>query len=199
VSASKKTWLDGYIGWDAGGSTIETYWIGDPAVDPEKSDADRYLLNLEKEALAIRPGAEPARVLVSLPSSAQFMEIREHMASSPEAAAVAAFGLCVRFPDMELPLERVGASWRLPNKFLMALVTDREGNGGAMVSTIGQWIIGKCLMTDDEKKRLLQASTAKTSGPQGSTTAPPATTDDEACKDAPTPEAGREPPAAASA
>jgi hypothetical protein len=199
VSASKKSWLDAHIGWDPGGRVTETYWFGDPAIDQEKSDLGRYLENLEMDALAVRSGQKPVRIVVTLPSVAQFAEVRENLRASPDAAAVVAFAIAVRFPDMETPMQRHGGSTRLHNDFMMGLVTDRGGTGDSMVSTIGTWVISKCVMTDDEKKQLLQASTAKTSEPQGSTTAPAATTDDEACKDAPTPEAGQEPPAAASA
>ena len=171
-----KTWLDGLQGWDPDGSVIDTYWVGDPAIDQDKSDHERYFTNLEKDALCIRPGCKPGMLRITLPSGPSMMEIRTRLVMSQEAAAAAAFELCVTFPDNdEIARVNHGGAWRLPQPILMALIANRELAGADMIKIIGMWIIGKCLLTDEEKKTSLLDSTRKTSGSKGPTAVKDAT------------------------
>lgn len=184
-----KTWLDSLQGWEEAGTVVDTYWIGDPAIDREKSDSPRYLRNLEKDALAIKPGQTPITVRIALPNAPSVMEIRSRARESYEAAAAAAFELCVTFPDAEnIGRENVGGSWRLPRKIMMALIRNHELGGAEMINVIGSWVIRQCFMTDEEKKLLSPGSMKKTSESQASTTAPAAPSDGSGCKDAPTSE-----------
>lgn len=185
-----KTWLDGLQSWEEAGRVVDTYWPGDPAIDSDKSDADRYHQHLEKDALVVRPGQTPVAIRIELPSPTAMMEIRARMRESFEAAAAAAFELCVTFPGSEsISRVNVGGAWRLPRGIMMALIRNREIGGAQMITVLGSWIIRQCLMTDEEKKLLSPGSTKKTSESQASTTAPAATSDGSGCKDAQTPEA----------
>jgi len=184
----KKRWLSGMHGWDKRGNVIETFWIGDPAIDFAKSDSERYMEELEQDALAILPGEEPQLLRITLPDPGQFMAIREAMGGGMENAAALAFALCVRFLRLEKPddpdeptihMEYRGGSWCLPSGFLMALA--RDPSGADMIKTIGIWIWSKSALSESEKKVSSPGSTPKTSGKPApekpeSTTAPDATT-----------------------
>jgi len=193
---NKKRWLSGLHGWDKHGNVIETWWIGDPAIDFAKSDGDRYVEELEKEALVVLPDEEPELLRITLPAPGQIMEIREAFRGSLELGATTAFALCVRFPGLEKPddpeeeplqCEYRGGSVRLPAGFLRSLVNDPSG--ADMITTIGLWIWRKAALSDSEKKVSSPASTAKTSGkpaPEkpGSTTVEDVTTSEGESKDA---------------
>lgn len=180
---TQKTWIDGLIGWRSEGSIIETYWFYDPAIDQDKSDAQRYFINLEKDALAMRPNMRPILIRIQLPSPSQLMEIRSRLELSFEAAAAIAFELCVRFPEVGMKLVYGGGSWRLPHGFLMNLISDNDIRGALMLQSIGGWIIDKSILSEQEKKVSLSASTPKTLEEQESMTAQRAATEDSGSKD----------------
>jgi hypothetical protein len=169
VREETKTWLDGILGWAPEGSTVETFWIGDPAVDPDRSDREAYKHDLGKEHLVLRDGARPARMLVSLPTAAQWGNIRPHIQElGIESAAVIAFELCVRFPDVPdaRPEQRLGFQ-RLPEPFMRA-VSVRDP---VLIAVVGMWLINRYMLTEDEKKTSSPGSTRKTSSRPGSTDA----------------------------
>lgn len=167
----KKRWLSGLRGWDSAGNVIETYWVGDPAIDQDKSDLERYKEELEKEALVVKEGEEPELLRITLPEGPQLAELQEAARAGIENAAALAFALSVRFPDLEKPKdpeeepayepEYRGKSLRLPMDFLSALL--RQPGGPHMVQSIGMWVFNKVFLSDQEKKASSPESTAKTS------------------------------------
>jgi len=163
--SEKKTWLSGMAGWQERGNIVETYWIGDPAIDQDASNGDRYLETLDAGALVVRDGETPQRIRVTLPDATQLLEIRSALQGSLEAGAATAFALCVGFPDLEdsgeIQREYRGGSFRLPLGFMHALV--RDGEGASMVTTIGTWIWRRSLLDEQEKKASSAESTPKTS------------------------------------
>jgi hypothetical protein len=179
--AKKPTWLDAHHGWGAGGNVVETYWLGDPAVDIEKSDVPAYLRTLDIAALAIRPGETPVRLLVTLPTPTQWAEISSHLSrdfAEHQRAAIkamtAAVELCVRFPDDEgaAPVYLHGFE-RLSPGLMRFLQREQPG----LIPALGGWLISKYALTDDEKKASSLDVGPKTSSPAEPTTATTATPD----------------------
>lgn len=170
MKREEKTWLDGILGWAPEGNTIETYWIGDPAVDEARSDREAYKRDLGQEHLVLRDGATPARMLVSLPTAAQWGNIRPHIQElGIESAAVIAFELCVRFPDIEAAETEHRLGFKRLNQRFMRAVSVRDP---VLIAVVGMWIINRYMLSDDEKKTSSHESTKKTSSRQGSTGAP---------------------------
>lgn len=164
-----RTWLDGLVGWEPEGNAVDTYWCDDPAIDPELSELEEYALDLDKSHLAVRPGQTPVRMVVSLPSAAQWGNIRPHLQElGLDSAAIIAFELCVRFPDVEAaePEHRLGFL-RLTERFMGALVRERP----VMVRNVGCWLINRYSLTEDEKKTSSPESTKKSSSRRDSTPA----------------------------
>jgi|GEM_PF-5892040 len=178
MNKQEPTWLDAHHGWDESGNVVDTYWIGDPAIDEAKSDADAYFSSFDPAHLVVKPGAKPVRMVIRLPDAVQWVEISTHLQSDlplPVAlarASVCAFGLCVRFPEVEsaAPVYRFGAE-RLPEGFLRQL----RQKDDRFFARIGAWLIVSYTLTDDEKKASSQGSGEKTSSSSPTTTATDAT------------------------
>lgn len=188
----KKRWLSGVQGWDKSGNIIETWWRGDPAIDQDKSDMDRYEEELERDALVVIKGEEPQLLRITMPTAGQLLAIQSAISGGFETAAAVAFALCVRFPELEeedppLLMEYRGGSRCLPSSFMATLALDPSC--AMMIVTIGSWIWRKAFLSDSEKKVSSPESTEKTSGKpapekQESTTAEGATTNESESKDA---------------
>jgi len=169
----EETWLDSLSGWEPEGNVVETCWSGDPAVDQVRSDLAAYFRTLDRSVLAIWPGMTPVRMLVRLPSPAEWGNIHPFMVAgaagdqgSQMSASIVAFELCVRFPEVQAaqPHIRQGLP-RLPQSFLRGLLMAHA----SMIVVVGSWIISHYALSGDEKKTSSPASTEKTSGPEGST------------------------------
>lgn len=162
-----KSIVTGSQGWDQA-DRVETYWIGDPAIDRDKSRADEYRETLDPRALSVRPGKQPTKLLISLPDAAARAEISARTATSVEATFVLAFELCVTFPE----LENAGATYlggrRQVDPEIMVLLS-KDPNSCAMVAVIGEWICRKSFLSEQEKKASSPASGVESSSPRRST------------------------------
>ena len=182
-------WTEELRGWTEGGNgPIETYWMGDPAIDLEASDVDRYRESMAMDALVVRKGAKPLKLEVTLPGDAPtrmlLQEVAARAASEREQGeepdrkfamliAEAAFRMCVRFPDLETiadgadkrpgPAKRVRGphgKLELPDRFMGMLASNPKWT--PMLITIGSWIWTRTFLTVAEKKTSSQVSTEKT-------------------------------------
>jgi hypothetical protein len=175
IVSEEKTWLDGLSGWEPEGNSVATCWCGDPAVDEDRSDLEAYYRTLDRSALAIRPGMNPVRMIVRLPTPAEWGNILPLMGAGASgdlgaqiSAAIVAFELCVRFPDVASAVPRVYQGLvRLPQALLRGLLTQQP----QMIPFVGAWIISKYILSEDEKKTSSPMSTEKTSAAAASTSA----------------------------
>lgn len=155
--SDEKSWLDGLVGWDKDFNVIETCFPDDPAVDTVASDVESFKKdNLNKDHLVFKPGKEPVRVVVTLPSPAQFSSIVPHLGNfedlGDEAALVVChklFEMCVRVPDVESfnPEMRDGFR-RLPLNVMRSISIEKP----QYVTMFGNWLLEKYLLTEEEKK-----------------------------------------------
>jgi hypothetical protein len=172
---SKKTWLDGIVGWEPMPS-METCWIDDPAVDSEASDYAKFYETLDKKYLKVKEGMTPQKIIIALPDPTMIGNIQPHM-SHHISACIVAFELCVRFPGVASAAQEYREGFaRLNEKFMSALVKHQN----QMVQHVGMWILLKCFLNDTEKKTLSSESMAKTLENSESTIVTSATLDDNA-------------------
>jgi hypothetical protein len=151
-----KSWLDAAIGWDRDFSEIETFMPDDEAVDIEKSDLDKYFENLDCTHLAIKPGMEPVRMIITLPTPAQWSSIVPFMMAAGESleefSAIAChklFEICVDIKSDKVVKEYREGFKRLPMQFMDWV----SRNKPHWISYVGSFLLSKYQLTSEEKKQ----------------------------------------------
>ena len=161
------SWLDAAIGWDKNFNKYETVLFDDPAIDEENSDISEFISgNLSTEHIKFKTGMKPVKMVITLPSPAQWSSIMPHIGSigdnGSESVMVAChklFEMCVSFPEEEAlkHVMRDGFK-RLPESFMGYVASQKS----LYIEVYGNWIIGKYMLTGDEKKPSSQESGQKT-------------------------------------
>jgi len=172
-------WITGLAGWEDEIKEVRTYWKGDPAVDPEKSDFDEYFKDLGKEHLTLIPGLDPVEMVIRLPRNGLEMlnakkSARKHLNDEDDAQHAAtlvsleAFSAFVSFPEIEAAngykRVEIGGVSMIPLKFCQALAA--TDTGLEMILRIGAYVVNGSALDHHEKKVLSRSSTKKTSGPE---------------------------------
>lgn len=175
------TWID-TTGWDSAGP-IDTFWMGDPAINQDASDLEAYNDSLDPGTLVVKDGETPVRMLVLLPTAKQYDQMRGELRLMADrdddktaaltdpaftAACIVAVECCVRFPDEPTaqPKHRFGCK-RLPVNTIKLLHLKFP----ELIAMIGVWIMSRYVMDANEKKASSSASGQKTSVKKGRTTA----------------------------
>lgn len=166
---SKKNFLDALIGWDTEFQKIETHLFDDPAIKQKEFDSEEDELeyrmtlmmdyfdnNLSTEKFEYIDGEEPVRMVVHVPTAAQWASVNSHLLKSSlseDDKALAEhklFEMCVRFPDVEAAQPEFRSHfYRLPDRFMRALAARNP----LCVRTYANWIAGKYILSDEEKKQ----------------------------------------------